>query len=58
MGIAWLAREIIEQELADEKLVSYEADFGSTELDIVLFYRDEVLAAKVGEAIAQMGDPG
>jgi DNA-binding transcriptional LysR family regulator len=58
MGIAWLAREIIEQELADERLVSYEAEFGSTGLDIVLFYRDEGLAAKVGEAIAQMGDPG
>lgn len=57
MGIAWLAREIIEQELADNRLVSYEAEFGSTELDIVLFYRDEALAARVGEVIAQMSEP-
>ena len=57
MGIAWLASEIIEQELADNKLVSYEAEFGSTELDIVLFYRDEAFVARVGDVIAQMSEP-
>jgi DNA-binding transcriptional LysR family regulator len=57
MGVAWLAREIIEQELADNKLVSYEAEFGSTELDIVLFYRDEAYVARVGDVIAQMSEP-
>ena len=54
MGIAWLARELIKQELAEDKLVSYAAAFGEIELDIVLYYRDEKLAAQVGDVIAQM----
>ena len=45
MGIAWLARGIIKQELASKSLVSLEPVLGSTELDILLFYRhDERLA--------------
>ena len=54
MGIAWLARELINQELDDQKLVSYAPEFGETTLDIVLYYRAEALAEQVGEVIAQM----
>ena len=52
MGIAWLPGDIIRQEIADGSLVSYGARLGEAELDIVLYYRAESLAAKVGEAIA------
>lgn len=55
MGIAWLAGEIIGQELADRRLVSCVAELGEIELDIVLYYRDEGLAARVGEVIADQG---
>ena len=54
MGIAWLSRELIKKELADQRLVSYADEFGETELDIVLYYRDEELIAKVGDVIAEM----
>jgi DNA-binding transcriptional LysR family regulator len=54
MGVAWLARELIKQELAEHKLISYAAEFGEIELDIVLYYRDEKLAARVGDVIAEM----
>ena len=54
MGIAWLARELINQELDDQKLVSYAPELGETTLDIVLYYRAEALAEQVGEVIAQM----
>jgi DNA-binding transcriptional LysR family regulator len=54
MGIAWLAREIIDAELQQERLLSCAAELGEIELDIVLYYRDEGLAAEVGEAIAAM----
>jgi DNA-binding transcriptional LysR family regulator len=57
MGIAWLASEIICQELAEGRVVSYAAELGETELDIVLFYRDEALPASVGEVIAEMVQP-
>jgi DNA-binding transcriptional LysR family regulator len=54
MGIAWLSGELIKQELVDHKIVSYAAELGEIELDIVLYYRDEELAAKVGDVIAAM----
>ena len=54
MGIAWLAGELIKQELAAHKIVSYAAELGEIELDTVLYYRDGELAAKVGEVIAGM----
>lgn len=52
MGVAWLPGDIIQQEITDGSLVSYGALLGEVELDIVLYYRAESLAAKVGEAIA------
>jgi DNA-binding transcriptional LysR family regulator len=55
MGIAWLARDIIDQELAGHQVVSFAAELGQCELDIVLFYRDAGLAARVGELIADFG---
>jgi DNA-binding transcriptional LysR family regulator len=54
MGIAWLAEEIIHQELADQRLVSFAEQLGQVELEIVLYYRDEALSARVGEVIADM----
>ena len=53
MGIAWLPGDIIRQELADKSLVSFAALLGEVELDILLYYRAETLAIKVGEAIAE-----
>lgn len=55
MGVAWLPGEIIRQEIADGRLVSYGAQLGEVELDIVLYYRAEALALQVGEAIARLG---
>lgn len=55
MGIAWLAREIIEQELMDNRVVSYADELGQSEVSIALFYRDKGLAAQVGEVIADFG---
>lgn len=57
MGIAWLPGDIIRQQIADNTLVSYGAMLGEVELDIVLYYRAEALAVKVGEAIARQGNP-
>lgn len=57
MGIAWLARELIKQEIAENKLISYAAEFGEIELDIVLYFRDEELAVQVGDVIAAMAYP-
>jgi len=57
MGIAWLPGDIIRQQIADNSLVSYGALLGEVELDIVLYYRAEALAVKVGEAIARQGNP-
>ena len=54
MGVAWLARDIIRNELDDGRLVSFAAELGQAELDIVLYYRDESLSAQVGEALADM----
>jgi DNA-binding transcriptional LysR family regulator len=54
MGIAWLASDLIQQELADGRLLSCADQLGEIELDIVLFYRDAGLAARVGELIAEM----
>ena len=56
MGIAWLAREIIEKELSQGTMVSYASSLGETELDIVLHFRDEALPAKVGQIIAGFPD--
>jgi DNA-binding transcriptional LysR family regulator len=55
MGIAWLAREIIEPEIAQNRVVSYAGELGQSELSIALFYRDTGLAAQVGECIADFG---
>jgi hypothetical protein len=49
-----LTGEICGQELSDRRLVSYAAELGQIELDIVLYYRDEGLAIQVGEVIADM----
>lgn len=57
MGIAWLPGDIVRQQIADNSLVSYGALLGEVELDIVLYYRAEALAIKVGEAIARQGNP-
>ena len=54
MGIAWLAGALIKQELEENKVVSYAAELGEIELDIVLYYRDEELAVKIGDVIAAM----
>ena len=55
MGIAWLASEIIEADLASNNVVSYATELGEVELDIALYYRNEGLAAEVGAVIAQAG---
>ena len=52
MGIAWLAGEIIDKELTEGSCVSFAALLGEVELDILLYYRDEALPAKVGQVIA------
>jgi DNA-binding transcriptional LysR family regulator len=57
MGIAWLAGEIIEKELSEGTVVSFGPLLGETELDIVLYYRDEALPAKVGRIIAGFQEP-
>ncbi len=57
MGIAWLAGEIIEKELSEGAIVSFGSLLGETELDIVLYFRDEGLPAKVGEIIAEFQEP-
>jgi len=57
MGIAWLPGDIIRREIADNALVSYGALLGEVELDIVLYYRAEGLAVKVGEAIGRQANP-
>ena len=41
MGVAWLAEGIIEKELSTGTLISLDSYFGTTELDIVLYYREE-----------------
>jgi len=51
MGIAWLASEIIGKELAEGSCVSFAPQLGEVDLDIVLYYRDEALPAKVGQVI-------
>jgi hypothetical protein len=56
-GIAWLAgdivrQELVRQELADQRLISCARERGEIELDIMLDYRDEGLVKQVGEVIA------
>jgi DNA-binding transcriptional LysR family regulator len=58
-GIAWLAgdvvrQELVRQELADQRLISCARERGEIELDIIPYYRDEGLAKQVGEVIAAM----
>ena len=53
MGIAWLAGEIIEKELSEGEFISFGSLLGETDLDIVLYFRDEGLPAKVGQIIAE-----
>ena len=52
MGIAWLAGDIIEKELSEGTVVSFGSLLGETDLDIVLYFRDDGLPAKVGQIIA------
>jgi len=40
MGVAWLARGMIENELNNRTLVSLEAKLGGVELDVVLYFRE------------------
>ena len=54
MGIAWLPGDIVIDELARGRLVSYAEELGETGLDIVLYYRDQGLAAQVGGVIAEL----
>jgi DNA-binding transcriptional LysR family regulator len=54
MGVAWLAGELIKQELADDKIVSYAKELGEVELDVVLYFRNEEFAVKVSEVVATM----
>ena len=56
MGIAWLCGDLIEQEIDQRSLVSYAAQLGQTELDIVLYYRDTELALRVGEILARRAE--
>jgi len=55
MGVAWLPGDIIRSELAAGSLVSLGELLGEVELEILLYYRDEALAARVGQAIARTG---
>jgi len=41
MGVAWLAEGIIEKELSAGTLISLDSYFGATELDVVLYYRED-----------------
>ncbi len=41
MGVTWLARGMIENQLKDGTLVSLESRLGSAELDVVLYFRDD-----------------
>jgi DNA-binding transcriptional LysR family regulator len=41
MGIAWLARGMIENELRDKNLVSLESRLGFAGLDVVLYSRED-----------------
>ncbi len=54
MGIAWLAGEIIERELASGECISFEPWLGSADLEIVLYYRNESQSGRIGQVIAQM----
>ena len=55
MGVAWLPGDIIRREISEGSVVSYGAQLGEIDLDIVLHYRDEALAARAGEVIAASG---
>jgi hypothetical protein len=64
MGIAWLAgdivrqelvrQELVRQELAEQRLISCACERGEIVLHIILYYRDEGLAKQVGEVIVTM----
>lgn len=41
MGVAWLARGLIQSELNSGSLIPLETEFGSTELDIVIYFKDD-----------------
>ncbi len=53
MGIAWLAGDLIQRELAERRLLSFADELGEVEIDIVLFYRATGLAEKVAAVIAR-----
>ena len=50
MGVAWLAKGMIENELRDKALVSLESQLGSAELDVVMYFREDGFSEKA-EAI-------
>ncbi len=52
MGVAWLGSGMIEKELNEGSMVSYEPTLGSAELDIVLCYRDDAQSVRLGKLIA------
>ena len=61
MGLAWLARGIINKELESGQLISLEEQFGHAQLDIVLLYREDnrsIQARQVFELIKQLSNSG
>ncbi len=56
MGLTWLAKGIVRQELKTGKLISLEDELGSAQLDIVLLYREDnrsIQARQVFDLIKQ-----
>jgi DNA-binding transcriptional LysR family regulator len=41
MGVAWLAQDIVRDEIKSEKLISLAAILGSAELDVVLYFHED-----------------
>ncbi len=57
MGIAWLAADMIDKELKQGDLISYEKTLGSAELEILLFCNNDtrsVAATKIFDIIASL----
>ena len=52
MGIAWLAGDLIAQEVADGRLLPLGAELGEAELDILLYYRETPAVTRIVDVIA------
>ena len=52
MDLAWLAGDLIRQEIADRRLLPLGAELGEAEFDILLYYRDTPAAACIADVIA------